>query len=76
MYLVELDPLEAFQAIQPRIDEEKKKKNLNFDIGGMAQNTRKMKRKKKQFYCGQSSRSWSIKHIRDKSVEFQPHILN
>jgi hypothetical protein len=56
MYSAELDPLEAFQAIQPRTDEEKKKRNLNSDIGGVARITREMKRKKKQFYRGQSSR--------------------
>jgi hypothetical protein len=52
MYSAELDPLEAFQAVQPRTDEEKKKRNLNSDIGGVAQITREMKRKKKQFYRG------------------------
>jgi hypothetical protein len=56
MYSAELDPLEAFEAVRSRTDEEKKKRNLNSDIGGMARNTREMKRKKKQFYRGQSSR--------------------
>jgi hypothetical protein len=56
MYSAELDPLEAFEAVRSRTDEEKKKRNLNSDIGGMARITREMKRKKKQFYRGQSSR--------------------
>ena len=55
MYFVKLDPLEVFQAVRPQTNEENKKKNLNSDIGGVAQNTREMKKKKKQFYCGQSS---------------------
>jgi hypothetical protein len=48
--------VEVFLALQPWTKEEKKKRNLNFDIGGVAHNTREKKRVKKQFYHGQSSR--------------------
>jgi hypothetical protein len=56
-----LDPLEAFLAPQPQIEEEMKK-NQYFDIDSVAHNTRERKMMVKEYYHGESSQEKRIRH--------------